>query len=233
MSSTTCGDVNAEHLCGREKEHPGNHYDPRTKTAWTGAPVPTAAMPIQPGDPSAGISRPACGVAFPDNTGWVICTLPHSHPGYHLADPSIPPVAVQATPSVEPASAAIWVQPPQQPADPTVTVQFATGAQRSSMTAGGSVPADYSQFSHVAARLHAETQAEGNGKYGYGNWQKGIPVSNLLSHALAHIYAMMNGDTSENHLGHAIWNLDKAAHFIETRPDLIDILPMLRAKQAP
>lgn len=106
---------------------------------------------------------------------------------------------------------------------------FATGAHRSNTTAGATNPTDYSQFSHVAARLHAETQAEGNAKYGYGNWQKGIPVSNCLSHALAHIFAILNGDVSENHLGHAIWNLDKAAHFIGTRPELVDVVPLRRA----
>lgn len=100
---------------------------------------------------------------------------------------------------------------------------FQTGALR--------VPTktDYSQLSHVALRLMAETQAEGNEKYGYGNWQKGIPVSNLLSHALGHIFALMNGDTSENHLGHALWNLEKAAHFIETKPEMIDVIPMKEA----
>lgn len=88
---------------------------------------------------------------------------------------------------------------------------------------------DYSQMSHIAARLQAETQYEGNTKYGYGNWQKGIPISNLLSHAIEHILKLQNGDISENHLGHALWNLEKAAHFIETRPDLIDVLPMRKA----
>lgn len=88
---------------------------------------------------------------------------------------------------------------------------------------------DYSQLSHVALRLMAETQGEGNAKYGYGNWQKGIPVSNLLSHAMEHILKLQNGHTDENHLGHALWNLEKAAHFIETRPELVDVLPMRKA----
>lgn len=91
---------------------------------------------------------------------------------------------------------------------------------------GGSrskVKADYSQLSHVGLRLMAETQYEGNERYGRGNWQKGLPVSQLLSHALEHILKFQNGDRSENHLGHALWNIEKAAHFMETRPDLIDI----------
>lgn len=110
-----------------------------------------------------------------------------------------------------------------------IPIKFTTGAQRSPTTAGGSLPTDYSQFSHIAARLHAETQAEGNEKYGYGNWQMGIPMSNLLSHCLAHIFAYMNGDRSENHLGHAIWNLDKAAHFSEVKPELNDLTVPIHA----
>lgn len=91
------------------------------------------------------------------------------------------------------------------------------------------VKADYSQLSHHALRLMADTQGEGNVTYGYGNWQKGLPLSNLLSHALAHILAFQNGDVSENHLGHALWNLEKAAHFMVERPDLIDIVPLRKA----
>lgn len=91
------------------------------------------------------------------------------------------------------------------------------------------VGTDYSQLSHVALRLMAETQHAGNVKYGVGNWQKGLPVSQLLSHAIAHTLAIQNGDVSENHLGHALWNLEKAAHFIETRPDMVDIEPLRQA----
>jgi hypothetical protein len=90
-------------------------------------------------------------------------------------------------------------------------------------------PTDYSQISDIALRLMAETQHEGNQRYGVGNWQKGLPISNLLSHAIEHILKFQNGAIDENHLGHALWNLEKAAHFIETRPDLIDVLPIRRA----
>jgi hypothetical protein len=88
---------------------------------------------------------------------------------------------------------------------------------------------DYSQLSQHALRLMAETQAEGNAKYGYGNWQKGLPLSNLMSHAIEHILKFVNGDVSENHLGHALWNLEKAAHFVVERPDLVDIIPLRKA----
>lgn len=89
------------------------------------------------------------------------------------------------------------------------------------------IGADYSQLSHIALRLMAQTQDEGNRRYGRGNWQKGIPISNLLSHAFAHILALQNGDinteTPWQHIGHALWNLEKCAHFMATRPELIDI----------
>jgi hypothetical protein len=40
---------------------------------------------------------------------------------------------------------------------------------------------------------------------------------------LAHINQWLAGDSSEDHLAHAVWNLMSALHFEETRPDLIDI----------
>lgn len=105
------------------------------------------------------------------------------------------------------------------------------------VTPGGAnrapVPADYSQLSIHALRLMAETQHEGNVRYGVGNWRKGIPVSNLFSHAIEHILKIQNGDISENHLGHALWNLEKAAHFIATRPDLIDVIPLRKSMGIP
>lgn len=93
---------------------------------------------------------------------------------------------------------------------------------------------DYSQLSIHGLRLMAFTQHEGNLKYGYGNWQKGIPISNLLSHAIDHILKLQNGELDDapsilTHLGHALWNLEKAAHFIATRPDLVDVIPLRKA----
>lgn len=89
--------------------------------------------------------------------------------------------------------------------------------------------ADFSQLSYIGIRKIAETCHEGDLKYGRDNWRKGMPVSNLLSHAMEHIFQLQSGDVSENHLGHALWNLMIAAEFIETRPELIDILPLRKA----
>lgn len=50
---------------------------------------------------------------------------------------------------------------------------------------------------HVASILR-----EGSSKYGDWNWVK-IPVHENLNHALIHIFALLSGDCSDDHLGHA------------------------------
>jgi hypothetical protein len=58
--------------------------------------------------------------------------------------------------------------------------------------------------------LQALAQAFEDGKakgYPHGNWKKGFPVRNLISHLLAHILKYSEGDASEDHLAHAVFNL--------------------------
>ncbi len=79
---------------------------------------------------------------------------------------------------------------------------FATGAVRSR-------DADHVRFdliTPIGLRRLAETCAEGARKYGEHNWTKGIPASQMLNHAIRHIYLYLEGDTSEDHLAHAAWN---------------------------
>lgn len=63
-----------------------------------------------------------------------------------------------------------------------------------------------------AIRRYAQTCAEGAAKYGDRNWEKGIPTGNYLDHAVDHLLAFMQGDVSEDHLGHALWNVAAAIH---------------------
>jgi tagatose-1,6-bisphosphate aldolase non-catalytic subunit AgaZ/GatZ len=42
----------------------------------------------------------------------------------------------------------------------------------------------------------------GADKYGDNNWRK-IPTQDHLNHALAHIFAYLQGDKGDHHLGHA------------------------------
>lgn len=103
--------------------------------------------------------------------------------------------------------------------------QFSTGAVRGADVAGshGKHPARYDLITPVGLRRLAETYGEGAEKYTDNNWQKGIPAKNLINHALAHITQWLAGDTSEDHLAHAVWNLFSIMHFEETRPELIDV----------
>lgn len=108
------------------------------------------------------------------------------------------------------------------------TRTFSTGAVRSS-------DADSTRYDLVplaGLRRIAEAAAHGAEKYTPYNWQKGMPLSVLINHALKHIYQYLDGDKSEDHLGHANWNLSAACEMEEKRPDMIDIptraLPTLR-----
>lgn len=75
-------------------------------------------------------------------------------------------------------------------------------------------------ISPIAMKALARTYAEGARKFGAANWERGMPVTDLLNHGIAHIYAFLSGDRSEDHLPHAIWNLMGAIHSLEVWPDL-------------
>lgn len=97
-------------------------------------------------------------------------------------------------------------------------VAYATGAVRSA----DRETVRYDLISPIGLRRVAEALHEGSTVKGYGdyNWEKGMPVADLLNHAIAHIYAFLAGDRSEDHLGHATWNLMGACHSEELWPHL-------------
>lgn len=105
------------------------------------------------------------------------------------------------------------------------TVKFESGAVRGNDVAGskGPFPARYDLISAVGLRRLAETYGEGSLKYNDNNWRKGIPMSNIMNHLLAHAVAYMSGDRSEDHLGHLAWNAFALMEFDETRQDLNDL----------
>lgn len=78
----------------------------------------------------------------------------------------------------------------------------------------------YDLISPTLMRRLAETCAEGAKKYGPYNWEKGFPVSDLLNHALRHLYLYLSGDRQEDHLAHALWNVGAACHSEEKWPEL-------------
>jgi len=78
----------------------------------------------------------------------------------------------------------------------------------------------YDLISPVGLRRLAATCAEGAAKYDDFNWEKGMPVSDLLNHGIRHVYLYLSGDRSEDHLAHAAWNLFGAMHSEELWPEL-------------
>ena len=102
---------------------------------------------------------------------------------------------------------------------------FHTGATRSSKMAGisnsGVFDFDprYDLISPIGLRRLAETYSEGANIHGERNWEQGLPVSDCLNRALAHIFVYCSGDRSEDHLAHAAWGLFAAMHFEEKEKD--------------
>lgn len=97
--------------------------------------------------------------------------------------------------------------------------EFPTGAVRSNDAAD----VRFDLITPVGLRRLAETCAEGARKYGDRNWLKGIPASEMLNHAIRHIYLYLEGDATEDHLAHAAWNILGVCHFEESSPEMIDI----------
>jgi hypothetical protein len=78
----------------------------------------------------------------------------------------------------------------------------------------------YDLISPIGLQALARTYAEGAEKFGCCNWEQGMPVTDLLNHALAHVFKFLGGDRTEDHLGHAAWNLLGAIHSYELWPEL-------------
>lgn len=95
-------------------------------------------------------------------------------------------------------------------------VKYQSGAVRSSDAEG----TRYDLITPIGLAAVAAACAEGAGKYGPYNWEKGMPASDLINHALRHIYLFLGGDRSEDHLGHAAWNVMGAIHSLEVWPEL-------------
>ena len=93
---------------------------------------------------------------------------------------------------------------------------YETGAVRS----GDCDDVRYDLISPIGIERLARTCAEGAKKRGAHNWENGMPVNELLNHALAHIFKYLAGDRSEDHLGHADWNIQAAMHSLELWPEL-------------
>lgn len=95
-------------------------------------------------------------------------------------------------------------------------VTYATGAQRSA----DAEQVRYDLLTPIGMEAIARAAAEGAEKYGDFNWERGMPAYAMINHALRHIYMFLSGDRSEDHLGHAGWNVISAIHSVEKWPEL-------------
>lgn len=74
---------------------------------------------------------------------------------------------------------------------------------------------------------HYEAGAE---KYSDRNWEKGIPVHSFIDSAIRHLMNYLDGQTDEDHLCAAAWNLMGAMWTEEKHPELQDIPARLEEK---
>lgn len=97
--------------------------------------------------------------------------------------------------------------------------QFETGAVRDMQEGKGRMDLlPWCAIMRVARHFEA-----GAIKYGDRNWERGIPLSSFCDSAARHLAKFMDGQTDEDHLCAAAWNLLCALWTEEKRPDLINI----------
>lgn len=97
--------------------------------------------------------------------------------------------------------------------------EFESGAVRDMQTGKGRcdlLPA-------VALLRLARHYENGAQKYEDRNWEKGMPISVFIDSALRHILKYMDGQTDEDHLVAAAWNIMCALWTEEKRPELQDL----------
>lgn len=98
-------------------------------------------------------------------------------------------------------------------------LKFPTGAVR----AGDAEETRFDLITPIGLRRLAEAYAEDARKYGDRHWERGMPASVLVNHALRHINLWLDGDDLEDPLAHAAWSLFTLMHFEETMPEMIDV----------
>jgi hypothetical protein len=85
---------------------------------------------------------------------------------------------------------------------------FPTGAQRDS-SSGKPRPDLISPFATMRRGRVMELGAK---KYGYRNWEKGMPLSVFMASAMRHLTQFSMGAKDEDHLAHCAFNLDAIMH---------------------
>lgn len=106
-------------------------------------------------------------------------------------------------PQAEPIRLACDLQaerPEDSSRDDNGILQYAGGGKR------GRVEERFDLIPPHALRAAAKAMAKGAERYGELNWH-GLPISNMLNHAIRHVFLFLAGDREEDHLAHAACNL--------------------------
>lgn len=64
----------------------------------------------------------------------------------------------------------------------------------------------------------AQHYENGADKYETRNWEKGLPMSRCFDSCIRHLYRWLEGDSSEDHLAAAIWNIAALMHYEKYLP---------------
>lgn len=78
----------------------------------------------------------------------------------------------------------------------------------------------------------AKHYEEGAKKYEERNWEKGIPLSDMIDSGMRHLLKYMDGQTDEDHLCAAAWNIIGAMWMEEKKPELQNIPSRITNKKA-
>ncbi|MDE2021053.1 MAG: hypothetical protein KGJ13_12010 [Patescibacteria group bacterium] len=78
----------------------------------------------------------------------------------------------------------------------------------------------YDLISGIALERLAKVSHEGAERYGDRDWEKGISARTCVSRAIRHLSKYCDGDTTEDHLGHAFWRIMAAIHSEKAWPEL-------------
>lgn len=97
--------------------------------------------------------------------------------------------------------------------------KFKTGAVRENKTGKGRC-----DLLPMCALIRLSKHYEaGSADHGERNWEKGLPMHSFLDSAIRHLFEYMDGQTDEDHLAAAAWNILGAMWTEEKKPEMQDI----------
>lgn len=103
--------------------------------------------------------------------------------------------------------------------DNMVMEEFKTGAVREDKSGKGRC-----DLLPMCALIRLSKHYEaGSADHGERNWEKGLPMHSFLDSAIRHLFKYMDGQTDEDHLCAAAWNILGAMWTEEKKPEMQDI----------